>query len=157
VFIFLDDVQLPLGRSYVSRTQVLGPAGTQWLSIPVERQNGQRILDARFARSGNAWARKHLANLKANYARAPFFEEVWALLQPLYAAPEDRLAAFNQRLIEALADYLGINQARRVRASELAASGPLCSRGPKDEGLIALVRSVGGDTYLSGPGGTRYQ
>src|SRR5687767_10206684 len=100
VFILLDDAQLPLGRSYVSRTRVLGPDGPRWLSVPVLRQSGQAITDVRFADCN--WPRQHLGTLRAGHARAPYFDEIWALLEPIYAAPGSYLAPFNQRLITAL-------------------------------------------------------
>jgi hypothetical protein len=150
VFILLDDTQLPLGRSYVSRVRVRGPAGPQWLSIPVERHHGQRICDVRIASDQATWPRKHLATLASGYARAPFRDEILALLAPLYAAPGDRLADWNTRLLLTMLGYLGIER-RLVRASELGVPGS------GDERLVSLVRAVGGDAYLSGPGGQNYQ
>lgn len=151
VFILLDDVQLPLGRSYVSRTQVLGREGAHWLSVPVLRQRGQTIAEVRFA--DGAWPRRHLETLRAGYARTPFFDEIWALIEPVYRDPGELLAPFNQRLIEGLATYLEIDLRgrRMLRASELKVAG----RG--DERLIELVQAVEGQTYLSGPGGLNYQ
>jgi hypothetical protein len=154
IFVWLDDAQLPLGRSYVSRTRVIGPNGPLWLSVPIRRQREQTIAEVRCAELH--WPRHHLATLRAGYARAPFFDEVLAVIEPIYAAfdgLEAGLADFNQRLIEALASYLGIEliSRRMVRASSVH----LSSRG--DERLIELVKAVGGDTYVSGPGGTHYQ
>ena len=154
VFIWLDDAQLPLGRSYVSRTRVLGPNGPLWLSVPVIRHREQSIAEARMV--DRRWPRQHLATLRAGYARTPFFDEIWTLIEPIYEEQtglDAGLAAFNERLIEAVARYLDIDlPARRlVRSSQFQ----LTSRG--DERLVDLVRAVGGDVYLSGPGGANYQ
>lgn len=149
LFILLDDVQMPLGRSFVSRTRIQGPAGPRWLSVPVARHSHQSILKVRFAQTGS-WPRKHLGALRASYARTPYFREVWDRLEPLYEAPGHSLALFNQRLIETVARYLGLGQPI-IRASDLNVLGHAGER------LIALVLAVGGDVYLSGPGGVRYQ
>jgi hypothetical protein len=149
VFIILDNVQLPLGRSYVSRTQVQGFASPRWLSVPVQRRRGQTIIDVRFA--DPRWSRQHVATLRHLYAKAPHFDEVWTVLEPIYLNPGEHLGTFNLSLIETVLRFLGI-QREMVRASELDIAS-CCG----EERLIALVQAVGGSTYLSGPGGTLYQ
>jgi hypothetical protein len=152
VLVLLDDAQLPLGRSYVARTQLLGPLGPQWLTIPIAHSDtpgGLRPISAvRIA--DPSWAQRHLRTLRGRYARTPFFAEVYALLAPLYESAGPWLAEFNERLLLTLAAYLGLHR-RVVRASTLGCPG----RG--DERLVALVRAVGGATYLSGPSGPKYQ
>ena len=154
VLILLDDAQLPRGRSYVARTQLLGAAGPQWLTIPVAHRDAdsadglRRIDQAQIADPG--WARRHLGTLRARYGRSPYFAEVFALIAPLYETAGPGLAEFNERLLRALAGYLGLARPIR-RASTLSCPG----RG--DERLVALLRAVGGTTYLSGPSGPKYQ
>lgn len=148
VFVLLDDAQMPSGRSYVSRTRLLGASGPQWLSVPVHHHAQERICDVRFAEP--SWARRHLATWQARYARAPFFAPIFERLQSLYAQPGERLADFNERLVRLLAEVLGLTTPI-VRASELsvAATG--------DARMVALCKAVGGTEYLSGPSGPRYQ
>lgn len=152
VLVFLDDAQLPRGRSYVSRTPILAPAGDgpQWLSVPIERAHDAPIRTVRFADAG--WARRHIATLRARYARAPHFAEVMALLAPLYDAPGALLAPFNARLVQSLAAYLSLAP-RFLWASELDIAPGLRAT----ERLVALVQAAGGTTYVSGAGGDAYQ
>ena len=148
VFVFLDDCQMPIGRSYVSRVQVRGREGAEWMSIPVQRVCGEAINAVRFAEP--AWPRKHLGKLQANYGRCPFFDSVVETVRPIYENPGEHLAAFNMRLIRALAGYVGLSP-RFYLASDLAADSTGTQR------LIDLVRWVGGTTYVSGSGGVAYQ
>lgn len=152
VLVLLDDVQMPRGRSYVSRAQVLGPQGPQWLTVPTHHAAAEPIHDVRCVEG--AFVRRHLATLRARYGRQPHFPEVMARLEPIYTAaaaePQPLLGTLNQHLIGAIALYLGLQQPR-ILASTLGCPG----RG--DERLAALVRAVGGTTYVSGPGGERYQ
>lgn len=151
VLVLLDDAQLPRGRSYVARTRVLGPAGPQWLTIPVAHSESGELRSIREARIADpGWARRHLQTLRARYGRSPFFAEVFPLLEPLYEHAGPWLAEFNERLLHALLGYLGL-QRPVVRASTLGCAG----RG--DERLVALVQAVGGAIYLSGPSGPKYQ
>lgn len=148
VFLFLDDVQLTKG-GYTPRCRIRGAAPEKpplWLTVPIHASG--LIRDARFA--GPAWPRKHLQTLAQRYARAPHLRQALALIEPLYADPGELLAPFNIRLIRAVASYLEL-PARTVLASDLAVSGAGSDR------LINLVRAVGGDFYISGKGGQKYQ
>jgi hypothetical protein len=162
VLVLLDDVQMPRGRSYVSRAQVLGPDGPLWLTVPTHHAAHERILDVRPVDAG--FCRRHLMTLRARYGRTPHFAEVLAVIEPIYAAvvaepPEQRrLVTLNLRLIAALAAYLGLDRPL-LRASALSVPRSPDEHGGErgDDHLIALVRAVGGRVYLSGPGGERYQ
>lgn len=147
-FVFMDNCQMPIGRSYVSRVQVRGREGAEWMSVPVRRVCGEPINAVRFA--DTAWPRKHLTKMQVNYGRCPFFEPVMEVVRPIYEEPGEYLAAFNIRLIRALAAYLGLSPGFH-RASGMAADSTGTHR------LINLVRDLGGTTYVSGLGGTNYQ
>lgn len=179
--VLLDDAQMPRGRSYVSRAQVLGEAGAQWLTVPTHHAADEPIHTVRCVDA--SFCRRHLLTLRSRYARCRCFTEVMALLAPIYTeferriAEEPRLVVLNQRLLAAIAAYLGLRQPMLL-ASELGAADPRHSRKIGEEigaeiggeigaeineerakgaRLIELVRAAGGTTYVSGAGGTRYQ
>ena len=73
-FVFLDDAQLPQGRSYVSRVKVArGQDADQWLTVPV-RKGAKPIREVELA--GEPWAEKHRRTLQHEYAKTPHLEEV---------------------------------------------------------------------------------
>jgi len=148
VFVFLDDAEISTGQSYVYRTRVRSENGPIWLSVPTHRALHESIGSVRFA--DRKWATKHRNRLQASYRLAPFFSEVFAILEPIYDAPGETLADFNIRLIRAIADYLGIH-CRWERASSFAISET------RDDRHVALAHAVGADTYVSGKGGGKYQ
>lgn len=147
-FVFLDDCQMPIGRSYVSRVHVMGRDGAEWMTVPVRREQGQRIGMVQFA--DRTWAKKHLGTLRANYARSFFYDEVIDLLRPIYEDPGEFLADFNVQIIRALAGYLGLFPRFHLE-SEFSGGDTSTQR------LIELVRCFKGTTYVSGLGGTKYQ
>lgn len=149
VFIFFDDVQLPQGRSYVSRAKVAkGKESEQWLSVPVSKSGAPAINQVKIADPG--FASKHLSTLRHTYARAKHSEEILELLEPVYGRAGDDLAAFNIDLIRTIAGYLGW-QGRFTLSSERPS--PLMA----DARIADLVAAVGGDIYVSGAGGENYQ
>lgn len=146
-FVFLDNCQMPIGRSYVSRVKVRGTQGAEWMTVPVRRISGQLINAVRFA--GHVWARAHLATLQANYGRCLYFDSVMEVVRPIYLDPGEYLAPFNMRLVRALTGYMGLAPCFHL-ASELRAAGTGTQR------LIDIVHEVGGTAYVSGVGGLKY-
>jgi hypothetical protein len=147
-FVFLDNCQLSVGRSYASRVQVRGREGAEWMSVSVKRHEGQRICDVKFA--DRIWIRKHQGKLQANYGRCPFFPSVMEWLRPIYADPGEYLATFNMRLIREMANYLGLSPRLHLE-SEMGGEHVGTQR------LVDIVLSLGGTTYVSGAGGAKYQ
>lgn len=149
VFVFFDDVQLPQGRSYVSRAKIAkGKDDEQWLTVPVSKSGSPSINEVRLADPG--FATKHLSTLRQSYARTPYLDEVLDLVAPVYERAGESLATFNMDLIRTLAGHLGW-EGRFVLSSER----PSDLRA--DERIADLVSWVGGDTYVSGAGGENYQ
>lgn len=148
-FVFFDDVQLPQGRSYVSRAKVAkGRDAEQWLTVPVSKSGTPRIDEVRFA--DGSWAAKHLSTLKHTYAKATHAREVLELVTPAYEQAGESLADFNMALIETVARHLGWTGTFH-RSSDYPADLKA------DERIAQLVEAVGGDVYVSGVGGENYQ
>src|SRR5205085_9413969 len=98
---FLDDAQLPQGRSYVSRVKIAqGRDGEQWLTVPIQKGT-KPIREVAFA--DEPWAERHLRTLQSVYAKAPHATEVLEVVTPLYAESGTSLADCNIRLITGLA------------------------------------------------------
>lgn len=140
-FVHLDDVPLPRGRSYQTRTAIKTATGRQWLSLPVKREPDQLICEAHL--QGDAWSRKHLATIKQELPSAakliaPFYENSWT-----------HLATLNIALAEHLARTLGI-----VRPTHR--SGELQARGGGSEKILNLCKILGATRYLTGHGGRAY-
>lgn len=150
VFVYLDAVQLPRGRSFAARNRIKTPQGTTYLTIPIEKARGgegkQTYAEARFA--DEEWRAKHLRTVRMNYSKAAYFDDVFPLYENA-ASGGDNLAAVNIRIIDAIAGYLGI-QTKCVRLSDL-----LDDFGQKTDLVIDCCRAAGANVYLSGTGGGR--
>lgn len=147
VFVFLDDAQFTRG-GYINRTRVLGPNGPAWLTIPAKPSLGTPILAIRVA--SDAWKQQHLQRLSQWYRTRPGYELWMAWLAEIMPSADGNMAESNMALITAVAEKLGVSTPTE-RASQLGV------RGRADERLARITRCLGGDTYLSGPGGANYQ
>lgn len=148
LFILQDDVQFSRG-GYVNRAQVITTKGPNWLTIPVPKgSTGLLINELQFG--DQQWSRVHLKSLKMSYGKTPFFAETMALIEPLFESPGESVAAFNMKVIRAIAAHLDIRCEFRV-------SSDLKPEGKADDRLVDLMRLVKGKTYVSGAGGQNYQ
>ncbi|HWU87329.1 MAG TPA: WbqC family protein [Kofleriaceae bacterium] len=152
VFVFYDDVQYDK-HGWRNRNRIKTPAGPQWLTIPVSSKgnvvNGLQLCDARVTWTQD-WPRKHAMTLRQCYGKAPFFAELWPMLEAFYAARPERLVDFTIETTLALAKALGISHTRFVRSSELDITGG------RTERLVRILEAVSATHYISGPSARSY-
>ncbi len=151
IFVLLDSIQYTK-NSFINRNRIKTPQGTNWLTVPAKTKGrfGQFIKDVEINNKID-WRKKHLRTLEASYRRARFFEPVFQDLKAIYYADHwDNLCELNIRLLEWVLSVLKLDK-ELVRASELNV------RGESTRLLIDIVNKMGGDVYLSGFGGAKYQ
>ena len=148
VFVHYDNVQLPQGRSFITRVQIKTANGPQWLSAPVRRVAGQLIQDAQLDDDSD-WQRKHLNALHHAYAHTPHLEEMVALVESVYASAHGSLCELNIAAIETVAEYLGLSTGF-VRASE----HPTDSHSTQK--LIDYCQRYHATRYVTGHGALKY-
>lgn len=147
-FILYDEMQFTR-RDWRNRNLIKTPSGVQWLTVPV-------VVKGRFTQpireteiSGQDWAGVHLRTLHANYARAPFYKEIAALLEPVYSDRHTTLSLLNRRLIETVCNYLDIRTTIRNSWDYMLVEG-------RSERLADLSAQAGATTYVSGPAARSY-
>ena len=80
IFFILDIAQFQTGSSLDNRNLIKTSQGTQMLTVPVKRKcMGLQRFDEVIVVPG--WKRHHLMALKVNYAKAPYFTEVFPMLE----------------------------------------------------------------------------
>jgi hypothetical protein len=152
VFMFYDDAQYD-DRGWRNRNRVKTSGGTRWLTIPVMSRGAQvtrtPIHDIRICWD-RPWAEKHWETMRHSYSRAPYFDRYSKILEDAYRRRSTLLADLTIDLTVALADALGVGGRRFLRSSTLPAQGT------KTDRLLALLRAIGADHYISGPSARDY-
>lgn len=149
LFVIFDDAQF-LRRGWHHRDKILGPQGTQWLTVPVIKKGKytQEIREVRIDRSRD-WRRKHLATLANVYGRRPGFESTHKELCDIYERDHERLIDLNLDLIRWLLGKLNIDVEMHL-ASDLDLTS--CST----QRLVDICLAHGGENYLTGLGAKDY-
>lgn len=150
VFVHYDDVQLPRGRSFMSRVQVKTADGPRWMTAPLDHRRSGPTIAETWMDADRHWRQKHQRLLHHALARAPQVDAMSRLAEEIYSADTDNLADFNIRAVERLAGVLGATP-RFLRSSALSAAG-----GSGSERLLSICRELGADTYLTGHGAANY-
>lgn len=147
-FVFFDNVQMPGGKSLVSRNAIKTAQGRQWLTVPVRDKLTTQIADVRI--SDDRWKRKHLGTLQGAYGKSRWKSIIGELIEPALAEPLDCLADLNIALIKTIAAFLDLNTTTFLRASEMGLSGDGA------DSIGEILSRTGASVYVTGSGaGTR--
>lgn len=150
VYVAYDTAQYTKSEFH-SRQKVKTHNGPAWLSVPVRHVKGTRqaIKDVRID-NDDPFRRRHLKTLHVNYRSTRYFDEVYPIIEKVYARDHERLVDLSLDLIETLCAYLG-SPVRVVRASALPHAGDKVQR------LVQLSRAAGGTAHLTSTFGGDHQ
>jgi hypothetical protein len=154
VFVLLDAVQVPRGRSYATRTKIKTPDGAKWLTMPTKHR-GKWAYNEQPLMPIDKWLPTFWSTLRHNYARAKHwdygsFYEVFS--DAVYSSWT--LAELNTRLILWAKDILEI-KTEMVRQSEMPGR-PSRALAPIYYCKFCECDTFRYDTYLSGNGARNY-
>ncbi len=151
VFVFLDNAQYvdSTSRSWTHRDKIKTPSGARWISLSVKSAPRDTPICEIELSDKVDWRTNHINLLRENYRKSPFFAEIFPEIEQLYARPSTKLADFNQASIELLMRLFDI----RV---ETVVASSLSPEGKSNEVLVDILKKIGADHYLSGPGAKAY-
>lgn len=148
VFVLLDDVQFPRGKSFANRVQIKTNQGPGWITVPVlDRSDLVPIRDARIARDPS-WKRKVVRTMELNYAKAPYTKQYLPGLSEIIDAAGDNLCSLNSALIAWCAKQLNAE-------TQIQYSSDLCRNQPTlggEEKIHHLLKATRATQYVSGDG-----
>jgi hypothetical protein len=149
VFVHYDDVQYSKG-SFSNRVQVKGVNGVSWMTLPLRDYHlGQRIdevmLDER-----TDWRSKHREILRQAYLKAPFREEMLAIVDRVFSQEAATVADISRQSMLELAAYFGLDRAHFLLSRTLPIPGASSER------VCDIVEHLEGTVYITGHGARNY-
>lgn len=149
-FIILDDAEYTK-NSVTNRNKIRTRDNWCYLTIPIDRKfHWAKIHDVKLSRD-KRWMENHWKTIKQNYTKADFFSLYQDFFEKLYQKDFEYLWQINEEIIFYLLRCFEIN-VEVIKVSELNVDPDL----RKTDWLIALLKSVGAEIYLSGPSGKDY-
>lgn len=149
VFVHYDDVQYSKG-SFSNRVQVKGVNGVNWMTLPLRDYHlGQRI-DEVMLDDRTDWRGKHREILRQAYLKAPFRDEMLALVDRVFTQAAATVADISRQSMLALAAYFGLDRPTFVCSTSLPVPGSSSER------VCEIVSHLEGTVYITGHGARNY-
>ncbi len=115
--------------------------------MPIRRDyHGVRPINEILIDGRQPWRDKLLNTIKANYAHAAHFHDVFPLVQQLISNQTESLVDYNVSAVISIRGAVCLPDRPFVRSSSLGVTTRAIDR------LIDLVKAVGGTSYLAGGG-----
>ena len=149
IFIYLDDVEYSK-NSFHNRNRIKTQQGPLTLTVPVLYKGHSKEFISRISINySQKWNVKHWKSIESNYKRAPFFDEVSFLINPILMKNWASLSDLNIALIEMFRNYLGISTPC-YRSSDLEI------KGSANEKLVGICRYFDANSFIVKPNTDHY-
>ena len=148
-FILYDDMQYTR-RDWRNRNKIKTSHGLKWLTVPVRVKGkfNQKIRDTLI--DGHEWQQNHFKTIQQSYKNARYFDELLALLSPLYCETTySSLSDLNFKFLTSVCQYLNIDTRITHSMNYELVEG-------RTERLLSLCQQSGASEYLSGPAAKNY-
>jgi len=149
IFIHYDDVQY--ARGFYNRVQAKTANGSKWITVPLSNHHrGQRIDEVLIDNQAD-WRGKHRDILKQAYMKAPYRDEMLALVDEVFSKSATTLSDVSRESILALVRYFKLDtKVQFMRSSDMEIPGSGSQR------LHNLCVAVAADIYVTGHGARNY-
>ena len=151
-FVLMDEVQLT-DKSNMFRNQFLTKAGsTRYLTVCFVKKGYMEkpFCEVELNPQVN-WQKDHVNFLKDTYRKAPYFEEIWPHIEPLFEKKFSTLYEVDVESLTIIKNLLAI-PTEIILQSDLDYD----RNTQKNELVLSLCQAAGADEYLSGNGARKY-
>ena len=143
-FVVYDDVQYIKG-GWINRNYILGQGQKQRFVLSVEKASpNKRIYDLTLCAKDN----KLLKSISLNYAKAPFYKDVYPLVEEVLAYPDRNLARFLEHSLKKVCAYLSLERMWQITSSLGKKSGQ-----SGQARVLDICIQLGAKEYINLPGG----
>ncbi len=149
VFVIYDDVQYDR-ESWRNRNRIKTSQGAQWLTVPVlVNFSEHQLINQIKIDNKPKWRKKHLASIRQNYARAPFYNKYIDIFEKAFSREWEKLVDIDMYFIDLIKDQLGLEK-KIIMSSSLGIEGDKIGR------LIKICKHLGADVFYEGAAGRNY-
>jgi hypothetical protein len=147
-FVILDDVQYQK-NAFINRNKIKTAQGWQWITVPVLERGSLKKINEVKINNQIQWGKDIWKALLYNYTKTPFFKNYADFFKNAFERKWELIADLDVYLLENMVDMIGMK--RRIERSSL-----MKVKGKATDKLVNICKTLGADTYLSGPGGREY-
>lgn len=154
VFVILDHTENnPRDSNFWGRrVKVIANGQPHWLSVPLTKPSGkvgQPISEMTLNLNDRKFLKKNLSTLSQSYSKAPYFNDIFPLIESYFNHMSDKLLDRNMSFILEVGNQLNFD-------SKIVYSSDLDCKMSSNDLLIEIIKKVDGTDYLSGTGAGGY-
>lgn len=144
-FVFYDDVNF-IKRGWINRTNIIAKEGKQMLSISLSHSSQNKLInEIELAGSQD----KILRSIQNSYRKAPFYNDVFPILESCIKAPYALISEYAANSIKTISNYIGLS----VEFSFSSKFHNSTTGYEKARRLMDICRKENADTYVNPKGG----
>ena len=152
IFILMDDVQLT-DKSNMFRNKFLAKNGKEkYLTVCFQKKGYMQMPFNQVKLNDTVkWQRDHINFLRDTYRKAPYFTEIWTLIEPILTKKYELICDVDIDTISLLCRVFNI-KTKIIKQRNLVYD----KESKKSELVLSLCKSVNAGVYFSGNGARKY-
>lgn len=146
-FVVFDDVNY-INKGWINRNNILLNGQAYLFTLPLEKASQNKLINEILIGNDPKAKEKILRTIQTAYKKAPFYNEVYPLIERVFLNPQRNLALFLKDQFETVFDFLQI-ETRIVLSSGIEKDNSLKGQ----EKILEICRKLDCDTYINAIGG----
>ena len=147
VFVIYDDVNF-IKKGWINRNNILVNNTPYLFSMPLQNVSQNKLINEIFITDLDKWKTDLLKTISSSYKKAPFYQDVYPLIEKIISFDELNLAIYIQNSIQNLCAYLNINT-KLIMSSEIVKNNGLKG----ENKIIDICLQLGATQYINAIGG----
>jgi len=148
VFVFYDDVNY-IKKGWINRNRILVKGKDKLFTIPLKDASQNKMINEVEIFLERPEVRKILETIKQNYKKAPFYQNVFPIIENVFSTEVSTIADLTILSIKSVNEYLGITTVLKRSSVDFADTKGL----ERAERLIAICKHTGAEKYINAVGG----
>ena len=147
-YVILDDVNY-IRQGWINRNRILVTGKEKYINVYLQgASQNKRINEVLIGDRGKTI--KNLDTIRYAYGKAPYFREVYPLIESVISDESDNVAEYNGNILKVIGEYLGIDTSVHY-SSELKKNSNLTGQ----DRIIEICKLLDGDIYINAIGGKK--
>jgi len=149
-FVFYDDVNW-INKGWINRNNLLINNSPHLINIPCIKASQNKLIKDVDVNWDLKFEQKLLKTIQMSYSKAPFFREIFEIVQTIFLTKEKKISNLNINSIKVVLEYLGIKKDYKTSSVDFSNS-----RGQsKADRLISICKENNSSTYINASGGKK--
>lgn len=146
-YVLLDDVNFIM-RGYINRNNILLNGKAHLFSIPLEKPSQNKLISETKLNFNDKDKETFLKTIMTAYKKAPYFNDVFSIVESIILNPENNLTNYIKFSIETIKNYLEIDTLITL-SSEIKKDSSLKAQ----DRILEINKKLNADMYINAIGG----